>query len=68
LDLAGGDLAKPISVTNKSLLDLSHVYIGQFLGDIVNGVDTQWPRYTVSLVFEPEIALPGPIGTSRGHT
>ena len=58
LDVAGGDLAKPISVTNKSLLDLSHVYVGQFLGEIVNGVDTQWPRYTVTLVFEPEIPLP----------
>ena len=58
LDVAGGDLAKPISVTNKSLLDLSHVYAGQFLGEIVDGVESQWPRYTVRLVFEPEIALP----------
>ena len=60
LDVAGGDLAKPISVTNKSLLDLSHVYVGQFLGEIVNGVDAQWPRYTVTLVFEPEIPLADP--------
>jgi hypothetical protein len=59
LDVAGGDLAKPISVTNKSLLDLSHVYVGQFLGEIVDGVESQWPRYTVRLVFEPEIPLPG---------
>ena len=58
LDLAGGDLAKPISVTNKSLLDLSHVYVGQFPGEIVDGVESQWPRYTVRLVFEPEVALP----------
>lgn len=58
LDVAGGDLAKPISVTNKSLLDLSHVYVGQFLGEIVDGVESQWPRYTVRLVFEPEVALP----------
>lgn len=58
LDVAGGDLAKPISVTNKNLLDLSHVYVGQFLGEFVDGVDTKWPRYAVRLVFEPEVAPP----------
>lgn len=56
--MAGGDLAKPISVTNKNLLDLSHVYVGQFLGEFVDGVDTKWPRYAVRLVFEPEVAPP----------
>ena len=29
-----------------------------FLGEIVDGVESQWPRYTVRLVFEPEVALP----------
>jgi hypothetical protein len=58
LDVSGGDLSKPISITNKSLLDLSHVYAGQFLGEIVDGVDARWPRYSVSLVFEPEVPLP----------
>jgi len=57
LDVTGGDLAKPISITNRNLLDLSHVYRGQFLGELVNGVDAEWPRYTVKLVFEPEIPL-----------
>jgi hypothetical protein len=58
LDVAGGDLAKPVSVTNRTLLDLSHVYLGQFLGGSVDGVESQWPRYTVRLVFEPEVAHP----------
>jgi len=49
LDVTGGDLSKPISITNRSLLDLSHVYAGQFLGDIVDGVESTWPRYTVRL-------------------
>jgi hypothetical protein len=57
LDVTGAELSKPISITNRSLLDLSHVYAGQFLGEIVDGVETQWPRYTVRLVFEPEFAL-----------
>lgn len=58
LDVTGGDLSRPISITNKSLLDLSHVYGGQFLGEMVDGVESRWPRYTVRLVFEPEVALP----------
>src|SRR6478609_2823344 len=54
LDVTGGDLSRPISITNTGLLQLSHVYAGQFLGDRVDAVDARWPRYEVKLVFEPE--------------
>jgi hypothetical protein len=55
VDVSGGDLSKPISITNSGLLQLSHVYAGQFLGDRVDGVEAGWPRFDVRLVFVPEI-------------
>jgi len=55
LDVTGGDLAKPISITNTGLLELSHPYRGAFLGDKVDAVDSRWPRYDIRLVFEPEV-------------
>jgi hypothetical protein len=63
LEVTGGDLSRPISITNTGLLQLSHVYAGQFLGDRVDAVDAQWPRYEVKLVFEPEV--PSAVDESR---
>jgi hypothetical protein len=65
VDVTGGDLSKPISITNQSLLALSHVYAGQFLGEIVDGVESGWPRYTVTLVFELEVPLPAADANKR---
>jgi hypothetical protein len=58
LDVTSVHLAKPLSITNRSLLDLSNVYGGQFMGELVEGVESDWPRYKVVFVFESRTPLP----------
>jgi hypothetical protein len=55
LDITGGRLTQPLSITERALLDLSGVYPGKFLGEITNAVDPTWSRYAVTFVSAPQI-------------
>ena len=56
LDITGGRLTQPLSITERALLDRSGVYQGGFLGDLeINGVDPQWSRYAVTFIVAPQI-------------
>jgi hypothetical protein len=48
LTVSGSNLASPIEVTDGSVLALSNVFNGDFIGEAVDGPDDTTPRYTVT--------------------
>lgn len=58
LDITGGALTQPLTVTDIRLLELSHVYAGQFLGSMIEAADPEWQKFTV--VFAVEARTPSP--------
>ena len=55
LEIAGGGLTSPITITDPGVLTSSNVFGDQFLGPIVEStsVDPAWTRYIVSFFVEP---------------
>lgn len=70
LDVTSVHLAKPLAISNRSLLDLSNVYGGQFLGELIERVEPTWPRYQVVFIFESRTPLPQlqPTGHQKLYT
>jgi len=54
LEITGGGLAKPITVTDSGVLAESNVYFGTFLGPITDAatIDPAWPKYVVSFFVD----------------
>jgi hypothetical protein len=54
LEITGGPLARPITITDASVLGDSNVFGGTFLGSIASpsSIEPAWPKYVVSFFVE----------------
>lgn len=59
IDITAVASTKVVAVTDRNVLDRSHVYVGAFLGPVTDRrIDPEWPRYVITLVVEPGTPMP----------